>query len=269
MTAPDVFARTATAAVADVLNDVVPSADVLSDDKLTWYVARSGGLVAWGLLAIGLGLGLLLSSRALAGRRPGPAWLLAVHRGIGGLSVVFTVVHVVAIMLDDFVDFGIVDVLVPWASEWNPGAVAWGIVAMYLLVAVEVTSLAMRRLPRRLWRLIHWTSPACFATATVHGWQAGTDTGRAMFVAVAGSIVVLSVLLMFRVWCARRASQRRRPQHQVITFAVRSAEAAASWSQPDGADTGGAPSPTRDHGVGLDRVGAEDLPVGPLGGSSR
>ncbi len=117
-------------------------------------------------------------------------------------------------MLDDFVDFGWADVLVPYASEWRPEAVAWGIVGMYLLVAIEVTSLAMRRLPKRLWRVVHWTSAVLFVTATVHGWQAGTDTGRAFMAATIVSIVVLAALTFVRVARAARRSpptSRRSP----------------------------------------------------------
>ena len=75
---------------------------IVEPEKWTWYVARSGGIVAWLLLAAGLVVGLLLSSKLL-GRRVSPAWLLSVHRYLGGLSVVFTAVHVAAVMLDDFV----------------------------------------------------------------------------------------------------------------------------------------------------------------------
>jgi DMSO/TMAO reductase YedYZ heme-binding membrane subunit len=177
---------------------------IVEADKWTWYVARSGGIVAWLLLAAGLVVGLLLSSKLL-GRRVSPAWLLSVHRYLGGLAVAFSVVHVAAVMLDDFVDFGWFDVLVPFASEWRPQAVAWGIVGMYLLVAIEVTSLAMRRLPKRLWRAVHWSSAVLFVTATVHGWQAGTDTGRAFMAATVTSIAVLGVLTCVRVVRAARS----------------------------------------------------------------
>lgn len=169
----------------------------MDTDKLTWYVARSSGIVAWLLLAFGLVLGLLLSSRVL-GRHTSPAWLLSIHRYLGGLSVVFTFVHVAAIMLDDFVAFGWVDVLVPWASEWNPGAAAWGIIATYLAIAIELTSFARRRLPKRLWRGVHWLSAPLFVMASVHGYQAGTDAGRAFIVAIAAVSVVLAALTVVR-----------------------------------------------------------------------
>ena len=178
----------------------------MNTEKLTWYAARSGGIVAWLLLALGLILGLLLSSRVL-GRRASPAWLLSIHRFLGGLSVIFTVVHVAAIMLDDFVSFGWTDVLVPWASEWNPGAVAWGIIAMYLAIAIELTSFAMRRLPKGLWRGVHWLSAPLFVMATVHGYQAGTDAGRAFIIAIVAACIALAVLTVVRVLSARRATE--------------------------------------------------------------
>lgn len=183
----------------------------MSVDKLTWYAARSGGIVAWCLLAASMILGLVLSSRVL-GRRGNPAWTLSVHRHLGGLGVVFTVIHVAAIMLDDFVDFGWAAVLVPFASSWRPGAVAWGIVAMYLMVAIEVTSLAMKYVPKRWWRAVHWTSAALFATATVHGFQAGTDEGRAFIIATLAVVVVLAALTAVRVVNAKRTPARPDPR---------------------------------------------------------
>jgi len=61
------------------------------------------------------------------------------------------------------------------ASGWNTAAVAWGVVAMYLLAAVELTSLARRRLPKRLWRLTHGLAFPTFALSTVHVLTAGTE----------------------------------------------------------------------------------------------
>src|SRR5262245_43021103 len=104
------------------------------DGKVTWYVARSSGFVAWALLLTTIVWGLLLATRIL-GRRPTPAWLLSLHRYLGALALAFLGVHVGAILLDSYVHFSIVDVLVPFTSSWHPVAVAWGIVAMYLLVA--------------------------------------------------------------------------------------------------------------------------------------
>ena len=63
----------------------------------------------------------------------------------------------------------------PLASSWRPGAVAWGIAATYLLVAIQLTSWTMQQLPRRLWHSVHLSSFPMFVFATVHGFTAGAD----------------------------------------------------------------------------------------------
>jgi hypothetical protein len=170
--------------------------------QLVWYVARAGGIVAWALLAGSVIWGLTLSTRPL-GRRPRPAWLLDLHRFLGGLALVFTGVHVLAVLADSYVHFSLVDVLVPLTGDWHPLAVAWGIVGMYLLLAVELTSLAMARLPRRLWRRVHLASFPLFAVTSVHALTAGTDRhSTAFLLAVALAIGVVALLTALRVWQA-------------------------------------------------------------------
>src|SRR5690349_22859403 len=99
-----------------------------------------------------------MATGVLRRRRPHPAWMLNMHKFLGVLTLVFVGIHVAAIMLDDFVHFGITDVLVPLASSWHPVAVACGIVGMYLLVAIQTTSWLRRRLSPRVWHTIHLTS---------------------------------------------------------------------------------------------------------------
>jgi predicted ferric reductase len=163
----------------------------MTSSTLPWYVARSAGLLAWALVSASVLWGLVLSTKAKAfGKRPRPNWMLDLHRFLGGLATVFTAVHVGAILLDSYVRFDLVAVLVPWASSWRPSAVAWGIVAAYLLLAVELTSLARRRLPRRVWRMVHFASFPLFVLATAHALTAGTDTRTWLFEAVATAAVL-------------------------------------------------------------------------------
>jgi predicted ferric reductase len=145
--------------------------------QLWWHLARATGLVAWALAVGSLLLGLALATRAMGPTPKGP-WLLDLHRWTGGLAVVFTGAHIVALLADSFVHFDLVDLLVPFAASWRPGAVAWGVGALWLLVAIEVTSLLRRRLPKALWRAVHLSSYVVAVAATVHGLTAGTDAGR-------------------------------------------------------------------------------------------
>ncbi len=161
--------------------------------EIPWYIARSAGLVAWTLLTASVLWGLTMSTRARAfGHRPRPAWMLDLHRWLGGLATIFVGVHVIAILADSYVRFDLLAVLVPFASHWRASAIAWGVVGMYLLLAVELTSLARRRLPKRWWRAVHFASFPLFVTATVHAFTAGTDAGSWAFIGVA-SVAVLAI----------------------------------------------------------------------------
>jgi predicted ferric reductase len=100
------------------------------------------------------------------------------HRFLGGAAVIFTSLHLTGLVADTYVHFGAADLLVPFASSWRPGAVALGVVSLYLLVSIELTSLLMRRLPRPVWRRIHLTSFGLFWAATLHFLLAGTDAGH-------------------------------------------------------------------------------------------
>ena len=178
---------------------------------LSWYASRSAGLVAWALVTASILWGLAVSTRLIQ-RRGVPAWLLDLHRFLGTLSLVFVAVHLGALWADSYTVFRWRELFVPLASTWRPGAVAWGIAATYLLVAVQVTSWLMRRLPRRVWHSVHLSSFVMFVTATVHGFQSGSDrdTLVVQWLALTGATLVL-FLVLFRLLAPRRSrgSSRR------------------------------------------------------------
>jgi predicted ferric reductase len=165
--------------------------------QTAWYLARASGIVAWGILTFAVVWGLLLRTRLLKGR-PSPRWLLDLHRFLGALALLFTGLHIAGLVADNYVHFGLLQVLVPFASGWRPLPVALGVVAMYLLVAVELTSLLMRYLPKKRWRQVHLTSFGAFWLVTVHGLFAGSDT-RHLLVGILVSVSMLSVLFLVMV----------------------------------------------------------------------
>ena len=152
---------------------------MVSQTHVWWYTARAGGIVALALVALTVIGGLQFSTRLV--RRPAPAWVLDVHRFVAGLSVALGGVHLIGLALDPFIKFGLAQLFVPMVTTYRPGSVALGIVSLYVLLAIELTSLAMRRLPRRVWHGIHLSSYALFALAMVHGLTAGTDRHNALF----------------------------------------------------------------------------------------
>jgi DMSO/TMAO reductase YedYZ heme-binding membrane subunit len=174
--------------------------------QVWWDVARAGGIVAWGLAALSVISGLQLATRLV--RRPAAAWMLDVHRFLGGLAVAFLGVHLLGLAVDEYIGFGVGAFLVPFASPYKPAAVALGVLALYLLLAVEISSLLMKRLARRHWRAIHFSSYAVYVTATVHGLTAGTDRNDATFQwACLASATIVLMMTLVRIWSPRSASR--------------------------------------------------------------
>jgi DMSO/TMAO reductase YedYZ heme-binding membrane subunit len=179
-----------------------------------WFVTRASGIVAWLMLAASVIWGVVLSTKAFPERRR-PAWLLDLHRWLGGLAMTFLAIHLSALVADNYTHFGLADIAVPFASSWKSGAVALGVVAAWLLVAVEVTSLAMKHLPRKAWRAIHLTSYVTFWLTSLHGAFAGSDRTAWLYQATAGaSIIAVAWAMLYR-------ATNRRPPGQVKNVPAR------------------------------------------------
>ena len=185
-------------------------------EHLAWYVSRSTGIVSWGLLIASMLWGFLYATRLL-GRRARPWWMLGVHRFLGALAVLFVLVHVIALIADNYTSFGLVDILVPFASSWRPIPVALGVVGFYILLAVELTSLAQRHLPRTVWRQIHLASYGLFAFATLHALSAGTDVRDVIGGGIAIGVGVVVALLSAMAWVARSEPKETRPGASAAT----------------------------------------------------
>ena len=162
----------------------------LTNQQFWWHLARASGIVTWGLLTASALWGVLLSTRML---KPydRPAWLLDLHKWLGTLTLLGTGLHMAAIVGDSYVHFGTADVFVPFASGWKTIGVAWGIIGFYLLVAVQVSSWLMKKIPKSLWRSIHYSSYGLFVTVTLHSLTAGTDRSNTLFQALTVALVTL------------------------------------------------------------------------------
>lgn len=193
-----------------------------------WYLARASGVVAWLLLTASILWGIVLSTKAFPKRRR-PAWLLDLHRWLGGLTVAFVVFHVLAILADSYTPIQVVDVVVPFTSPWRPFAVGLGVIAGWALVAVQATSLAMRHLPRRVWHGIHFASYATFVLGTGHAFLAGSDRNVLLYqVTGAAGMVAVVWATIYRVRHPRATRPRPAERAPVTDIPVPATGAATS-----------------------------------------
>ena len=124
-----------------------PAVRARVDPALWWYVARASGLIAAALLGVAVVGGLLMGSRLARGKAR--SWTEGLHEFVAALAVVFTAIHLIAVLGVEKLGIGLEQLLVPFTRRANPVAQGCGVLASYLLLAVVVTSWARAVLPWR------------------------------------------------------------------------------------------------------------------------
>jgi len=176
-------------------------------DQVLWFATRGAGIVSLLLSTAVVCLGLMTALRFE--RRAWPRFLtVELHRSIALVSVIFVAIHVVTAVLDPFTSLGIFAALIPLASSYRPVDVAFGVISVYLVLAVLLTSLIRDRLSQRTWRAVHWLAYAAWPMAVLHSLTAGSDAFAPWMLAiVAACCAAVGGALAWRwsvVWPGRR-----------------------------------------------------------------
>ena len=114
-------------------------------NDLMWYLTRSTGIVAVALAVASLIWGFLFFCARDRETRRRPNWWLDLHNWLGGLALIFTIVHLAASVLNRDGGIAVASVFVPGFASTDRLALAWGVIATYLFVGAVLTSW-----PRRL-----------------------------------------------------------------------------------------------------------------------
>ena len=162
------------------------------NEKTWWYLSRSSGIVALVLLVLSVVWGVLLATRAL---KPidRPAWLLDLHKWLGGTALVMTGLHMLGLYFDGYIQFGFTELFVPGSSECRPVAASIGVLSFYVMVAVQATSYMRRWLSKRVWHSIHVLSYGLVWGAALHAGMAGTDTINRAYQVLALVLTMIAV----------------------------------------------------------------------------
>jgi predicted ferric reductase len=163
-------------------------------NQLWWNLTRASANIAMALILFTVFWGVLLATRVL---KPNdrPAWLRDIHTWMGGLALVFTIIHMLTLIADSYISFTFVSVLVPYVSSWKPFPVALGILGFYILTAVQITSLMMRKMKRTTWRRIHLLSYIQFVLVMAHTLTTGSDVGKAWYTGITVAIAMLGAAI--------------------------------------------------------------------------
>lgn len=186
-----------------------------SDPRL-WYVTRAAGVCAYVLLALGTSLGLFQSLGRTLEVRAG--WVVVeLHQFVALLAAAFVALHLVALALDPFLHFSLSNLVLPVAEPYRPFWVALGVLGLYALVIVLLSSWLRKYLPYAFWRGLHMTSFVVFALVTLHGIQSGTDTSQPWMKAVyfaSLAVVIFLTGIRFIIWLSTEPAPSTSPTRQ-------------------------------------------------------
>ena len=195
----------------------------------TWVILRSAGIGAYLMMFLSVAWGLVGTSAAL-GRRVSKASAVLIHQFFSTCGLLLLGIHVGGLLIDPFMPFGAAEILIPGAASYRPAATAFGVIAMYAIVVVLVTSWIRKRIGTTWWRRMHLLAVPAFVLSLAHGVFSGTDSTRPwmwwMYV-VTGSAVVFLVVL-------RGLTAGHRPERavrDVVTRQVAPRSAAKSASR--------------------------------------
>lgn len=163
--------------------------------SLLWIISRSSGLMATLLLSAVVALG-ILSSADTGSRRWSRFLTSGLHRRLAYLACTMLGLHVLAVVVDTYVDIGALNVFIPFTSSYERFAIGLGAISFDLLIVLMATSLTRRHLPFRLWQVIHLAAYAIWPLAILHGVLAGTDDWLTLAVSAAGALTVGTVALL-------------------------------------------------------------------------
>lgn len=216
----------------------------MDDPHIWWYVTRASAILAWALMTLSTLWGVLLATRVL--RKVDDAGKLQdLHRYLGGLGLVMAALHVVSLMLDGWLQFTPLEALVPLQTDYRPWPVALGILALYLVVAGYLSGLLRNRIPRAVWKGIHFANYAAVLLIAFHAGLTGTDVGSWWYLSVA--VVLLGLTVLAIVLRLVLASAPARPASAASPASPGAASAPSPSPAPADAGTappaGGSPRP--------------------------
>jgi predicted ferric reductase len=171
--------------------------------KVFWFLSRASAMVAFVLLWFSMVFGLLITNK-LARLWPGGPHAFNLHQHFSLLGLAFGLFHGLILMGDQYLQFNLRQVLLPFASaNYRPFWVGLGQLTFYLMCILVLSFYIRRRISPRLWRLIHFLSFVVYGMALVHGIYSGTDAGTVWVKDLyAGSAGLLLFLFNYRVLVA-------------------------------------------------------------------
>jgi predicted ferric reductase len=153
--------------------------------------------------------GLIVSTKVAKGVIPAP-FSTSLHEFLSLGALAFSGFHALVLLGDGYIDFGLVDIIYPFAASYRPGWVGLGQLGFYLGAALTLSFYVRRRIGTKTWRSLHYLTFLAYVLVLAHALTIGTDASeqlaQAMYLATVATIVFL---IYYRLLAS---SQKSRPR---------------------------------------------------------
>lgn len=168
------------------------------DEKLSWHLVRSSGMVAYILLLASTVWGLFISTQFVKEWSPGPV-SLTLHSTISWIALLLGLVHALLLMFDSYYNYTLGDLFIPFTGPYRPVFVGLGTLSFWIIVVVSLSFPVKKRIGHKTWQNLHYTSYIAFGLVSLHGLFAGTDGHLLGFrLLIALGVVMVIILLVIR-----------------------------------------------------------------------
>lgn len=161
----------------------------------TWIILRAAGIGSYIALWLAVDWGLIATTSLVTKRVSKPTSTLF-HGVVASAGLALLAIHLGGLLVDRFMPFGLLDLVIPMRAGYRTLAVSFGVFAMYAMVLILVTSWIRKRLSTKLWRAIHLLAIPTFTLALAHGVFAGTDSSRPWMFAIYVATGLLTLFLV-------------------------------------------------------------------------
>jgi predicted ferric reductase len=117
------------------------------------------------------------------------------HEFLSILAIVFTIVHAVVLLGDDYIGFTIFHLAIPFISPYEPLWTGLGVLALYLSIALTGSFYIRNLIGHRAWRSVHYFTFFAYLLILSHAIMAGSDSNLVISILVYWS-TGLSVLFL-------------------------------------------------------------------------
>jgi sulfoxide reductase heme-binding subunit YedZ len=161
-----------------------------------WDTTRALALTSYLLLFVSVVAGVLQSMKMLPAKSK--ASIIMSHPLTGWLGLLFGLTHGLVLLYDNYVGYTLVEILVPFTAKQDPFEIGLGVIALYIVFLLVLSSDLLQRLGKQIWHKVHILAFPAFLMALYHGVAIGTDTvlPAIRFMYIFTGLVVLALIVM-------------------------------------------------------------------------